>query len=71
MKNYKGELTVEEAKNLAQAGKKEEAKKLIEEAKKLIEEAKKDFKEAVEIDPNYVKAKKNLSRISMAIPVTL
>ncbi|HQQ52075.1 MAG TPA: hypothetical protein PLZ29_12840 [Spirochaetota bacterium] len=64
LKNYKGELTVEEAKNLAQAGKKEEAKKLIEEAKK-------DFKEAVAIDPNYVKAKKNLSRISMAIPVTL
>jgi len=64
LKNYKGELTAEEAKNLAQAGKKEEAKKLIEEAKK-------DFKEAVAIDPNYVKAKKNLSRISMAIPVTL
>ncbi|HQL44950.1 MAG TPA: CsgG/HfaB family protein [Spirochaetota bacterium] len=64
LKNYKGELTVEEAKNLAQAGKKEQAKKLIEEAKK-------DFKEAVAIDPNYVKAKKNLSRISMAIPVTL
>jgi len=64
LKNYKGELTVEEAKKLAQAGKKEEAKKLIEEAKK-------DFKEAVAIDPNYEKAKKNLSKISMAIPVTL
>ncbi|MCX8125052.1 MAG: hypothetical protein N3F66_12945 [Spirochaetes bacterium] len=64
LKNYKGELTVEEAKKLAQKGKKEEAKKLIEEAKK-------DFKEAVAIDPNYEKAKKNLSKISMAIPVTL
>lgn len=29
LKNYKGELTVEEAKKLAQEGKKEEAKKLI------------------------------------------
>ncbi len=64
LKNYKGELTVEEAKKLAREGKKEEAKKLIEEAKK-------DFKEAVAIDPNYEKAKKNLSKISMAIPVTL
>lgn len=64
LKNYKGELTVEEAKKLVQEGKKEEAKKLIEEAKK-------DFKEAVAIDPNYEKAKKNLSKISMAIPVTL
>ncbi len=64
LKNYKGELTVEEAKKLAQEGKKEEAKKLIEQAKK-------DFKEAVAIDPNYEKAKKNLSKISMAIPVTL
>lgn len=64
LKYYKGELTVEEAKKLAQEGKKEEAKKLIEEAKK-------DFKEAVSIDPNYEKAKKNLSKISMAIPVTL
>jgi len=64
LKNYKGKLTVEEAKRLAQAGKKEEAKKLIEEAKK-------NFKEAVAIDPNYEKAKKNLSKISMAMPVTL
>ncbi len=64
LKNYRGELTLEEAKKLAHEGKKEEAKKLVEQAKR-------DFTEAVTIDPSYEKAKKNLSKISMAIPVTL
>jgi len=64
LKNYKGEITIVEATKLAQEGKNEEAKKLLEQAKM-------DFKEAVAIDPNYEKAKKNLSKISMAIPVTL
>lgn len=64
LNNYRGEVAVIKAKDLAKEGKKDEAKKIIEEAKK-------DFNKAIELDPNYTKAKQNLSKISLAIPVTL
>ena len=52
------------AKTLKKEGKEEEAKKAILDAKQ-------NFKKAVEIDPTYEKAKKNLARVSLAIPVQL
>jgi hypothetical protein len=42
-----------------------------EEVKKKQEEARKDFKKAVEIDSNYEKAKKNLSKLGLGMPMTL
>lgn len=64
LNNYKGEVAVMEAKSLNKEGKKAEAKKIIAEAKQ-------SFEAAIKIDPAYEKAKKNLSKISLAIPVTL
>jgi TolB-like protein len=64
LNNYKGEVAVIKAKELVKEGKKEEAKKEIETAKE-------SFQKAVAIDPAYEKAKQNLSKISLAIPVTL
>lgn len=60
--NYSGEISLMEAEELKKEGKKEEAKKVLVEAKK-------DFSKAVELDPTYEKAKKNLAKVSMAIPV--
>lgn len=64
LSNYKGELAVEQAQELKKEGK-------TEEAKKVIAEAKQSFEQAIKIDPEYEKAKQNLSRISLAMPVTL
>ena len=62
--NYKGEEKLEEIAVLKKQNKKEEVKKKTEEAKK-------DFKEAIKLDSNYEKAKKNLSKIGLGIPMTL
>lgn len=62
LNNYNGEIAFMEAKELKKAGKEAEAKKAIQEAKE-------NFKKAVELDPAYEKAKKNLSKVSLAIPV--
>ncbi len=64
LSNYRGELAVMEAEELKGRGKEEEAKRYIQEAKQ-------SFEKAIQIDPEYEKAKKNLSKISLAIPVTL
>ncbi|HOP64280.1 MAG TPA: CsgG/HfaB family protein [Spirochaetota bacterium] len=64
LNNYDGEMAFMEATALKKAGKKEEAKKVIQEAKA-------NFKKAIEFDPAYEKAKKNLSKVSLAIPVQL
>ncbi len=64
LSNYRGEIEVEKARDLVKEGKKQEAKRVIETAKE-------SFQQAVQIDPAYQKARKNLSRISLAIPVTL
>jgi TolB-like protein len=64
LNNYKGEIAVEKAEVLKKEGKKKEAKKLINEART-------DFKKAIKIDPNYEKAKKNLSKLALAAPPTL
>ena len=64
LNNYKGELAVIEAEELKKAGKESEAEKIIETAED-------NFKKALEYDPEYNKAKENLSRISLTIPVSL
>ena len=62
--NYEGEEKLEEIAILEDSGEKEKA----EEAK---EKAKADFQRALELDKNYEKARQNLSRLAMAIPMTL
>jgi len=64
LNNYSGEVAFMEATALKKEGKQAEAKKVILEAKA-------NFKKAIELDPAYEKAKKNLSRVSLAIPVQL
>ncbi|MFH0975326.1 MAG: CsgG/HfaB family protein [Spirochaetota bacterium] len=64
LNNYSGEIAFMEAKTLKKEGKEAEAKQAIKEAKQ-------NFQKAVALDPAYEKAKKNLSRVSLAIPVQL
>lgn len=64
LNNYRGEIALSKAEDLKAKGKSDEARKIIVEAKE-------NFERAVKIDPAYEKAKENLSRISLAIPVTL
>lgn len=62
--NYEGEKKLEEIEVLKKKNKKEEVKKKIAEAKE-------NFKEALKYDSNYEKAKSNLSKIGLGIPMTL
>ncbi len=64
LSNYSGELAFMEANALKKAGK-------AQEAKKIIASAKQNFERAVQLDPTFEKARKNLSRVSLAIPVSL
>jgi TolB-like protein len=64
LKNYSGEIALMKADESKKMGNKEESAKLQKQAKQ-------DFKEALEYDPNYERAKKNLSKLVMAIPMTL
>jgi hypothetical protein len=47
------------------------AKGAADEAKKELEAAKTSFQKAIALDSEYEKARKNLARISLAVPVTL
>jgi TolB-like protein len=62
--NYGGQDKVEQMKTL-------ERQKLTSEAAKAKDEARTFFESAVRQDANYEKAKKNLARLSLAIPMTL
>lgn len=64
LNKYNGEKSLMEAQALKKEGKEAEAKKILLDAKA-------DFKKAIELDPTYEKAKKNLSKVSMALPVQL
>jgi len=64
LKNYSGEMAMVKAAELKRMGKREEAVRLLREAKER-------FSEALEYDPNYQRAKKNLATLVMAIPLTL
>lgn len=64
LKNYSGEVAMAKAEELKRMGKNEEAIRLLREAKQR-------FTEALEYDPNYARAKKNLATLTRAIPITL
>jgi TolB-like protein len=62
--NYSGEMAVLKAKELRAKGRSDLAAKLIEEARA-------KFERALKIDPAYERAKRNLSSLTMAMPMTL
>ncbi len=64
LNNYAGEMILSDAADLLQQGKSDEANKL----KKL---ARSNFKKALKYDPKYERAKKNLVKLTMGIPLTL
>ena len=64
LSNYRGELDYLKAMLLKDKG-------LSDESKRLLKKAKSNFKTALMFDPEYERAKENLSKISLAIPVTL
>jgi TolB-like protein len=64
LKNYSGEMAMVKAQELKRMGKKDEAIRLLRDAKN-------EFAEALEYDPNYARAKKNLATLARAIPITL
>jgi TolB-like protein len=64
LKNYAGEIALMMADELRKVGKEGEAEDLQKSAKQ-------NFKEALEYDPNYERAKRNLAKLVRAIPMTL
>jgi TolB-like protein len=64
LKNYSGEVAMAKAEELKKMGENEESIRLLREAKQR-------FTEALEYDPNYARAKKNLATLARAIPITL
>jgi TolB-like protein len=64
LNNYAGEIAVIESDELKEKG---DAKK----AEMLLEKARKNFKKALQHDPNFEKAKDNLDKLAMGIPMTL
>ncbi len=64
LSNYRGEIELMKSEALKDAGQ-------TDEAKRVQERAKQDFQKALQYDPNYERARENLSRISLAIPTTL
>lgn len=64
LNNYAGELAMFQANALKKEGKSSEADPLIEEAKNR-------FEEALQNDPKYARAKKNLINLAKAIPMTI
>jgi TolB-like protein len=64
LKNYAGEMAVMRSDELKEKG---DAKK----AEILLERARENFKKALQHDPNFEKAKHNLEKLAMGIPMTL
>lgn len=64
LNNYAGEIAVLQAQEYRERG---EPKR----ADALLEEAKGRFQDALKHDPGYEKAKKNLAKLAMGIPLTL
>ncbi|MBN2039686.1 MAG: hypothetical protein JW864_06570 [Spirochaetes bacterium] len=64
LNNYAGEIAMLTAEELKEKGNDDNAKDVLNRAKE-------DFKEALKYDPNYERAKNNLSKIAMSIPVTI
>ena len=64
LNNYAGEVSVIKANELKKKGESSEADSLIKEAEN-------NFKKALQHDPNYTRAKKNLLKLAKAIPMTI
>lgn len=64
LNNYQGEIEYNKAQYLKKKGKEDEAELVLDKAKT-------NFNAALKYDPEYERAKENLSKITMAIPVTL
>ncbi len=64
LSNYAGEIALMNAEDLKAKGRDDSAKAVLGVAKER-------FTEALKFDPNYERAKKNLAKIAMSIPVTL
>ena len=64
LNNYAGEIALNKANELKEKG---QTKK----AEEFFKEAEKNFHKAVEYDPDYEKAKQNLLKLTMGIPMTL
>lgn len=64
LNNYAGEIALMNAEELKQKGEQEKAKEVLDMAKE-------DFRQALKYDPDYERAKANLAKIAMSIPVTL
>jgi TolB-like protein len=64
LNNYAGEIAVIKSDELKDKG---DAKK----AEMLLEKARKNFKKALQYDPTFEKAKDNLDKLAMGIPMTL
>lgn len=64
LKNYSGETALVKADELEKTGRSGEAAGLVEYARQM-------FKEALEYDPEYERARKNISKLINAIPMTL
>ena len=64
LNNYSGEIAMLKAEEMKKRGD-------TEKTKMYNDEAKNKFREALKADPKYKRAKENLSRLQMAIPMTL
>ena len=64
LNNYAGEVALIKADQFKVQGRKDLAKKLIKQART-------KFEKAVEQDPGYQRAQKNLANLAMAVPITL
>ena len=64
LRNYSGEIAMMRAEEMKKLGREEDT--MI-----LENDAKQKFREALEYDPKYERARKNLARLVMAIPMTL
>jgi len=64
LQNYSGEIALLKAKEYREKGK-------ADLASKMVEEARARFEKALKIDPKYERAQRNLSSLTMAMPMTL
>ncbi len=64
LSNYSGEMDLQKARTMKAGGHGDTADELIEIAKS-------KFKKAIDLDPKYERARKNLEKLTMAVPMTL
>lgn len=64
LRNYAGEMALMKADEMNRLGRKKETAALRDNARR-------QFREALEYDPEYERAKKNLAKLVMAVPMTL